>query len=80
VAELYAAGFGRPGIDPELAVRPMLAGFLLGIVHDRWLMREAQVSIAIRWFSGFRPHEALPFVVDPYPSALGCRAFPKSGR
>jgi len=57
----YAAdGAGRPGIDPEAAVRLMLAGFLLGIVHDRRLMREAQVNIAIRWFAGFGLHEALP--------------------
>lgn len=34
--------------------------FLLGIVHDRRLMREAQVNIAIRWFAGFGLHEALP--------------------
>ncbi|MDO9632485.1 MAG: IS5/IS1182 family transposase, partial [Humidesulfovibrio sp.] len=39
VRQLYAAdGAGRPGIDPEAAVRWMLAGFLLGIVHDRRLM------------------------------------------
>ena len=30
VAELYADGIGRPGIDPEAAVRLMLAGFLQG--------------------------------------------------
>ena len=43
VRECYAAdGAGRPGIDPEAAVRLMLAGFLLGIVHDRRLLREAQ--------------------------------------
>ena len=28
----------------------MLAGLLLGILHDRKLMREAHVNIAIRWF------------------------------
>ena len=39
VAGLYCADNGRPGIDPEVAVRPMLAGLLLGIVHDRRLMR-----------------------------------------
>jgi transposase len=50
----------RPGIDPEVAVRLMLAGFLLGIVHDRRLMREAQVNIAIRWFAGYGLHEVLP--------------------
>ncbi|MFN6978968.1 MAG: transposase, partial [Gemmobacter sp.] len=41
-------------------VRLMLAGFLLGIVHDRRLMREAQVNLAIRWFIGYALHEALP--------------------
>lgn len=34
----------RPGIDPEVALRLMLAGFLVRIVHDRRLMREAQVA------------------------------------
>jgi hypothetical protein len=46
---------GQPqshGIDPEAASRLMLAGFLLGIVHDRRLMREAHVNIAIRCFAG----------------------------
>jgi transposase len=60
VADLYCADNGRPGIDPEVAVRLMLAGFLLGIVHDRRLMREAQVHLAIRWFIGYALHEALP--------------------
>ena len=60
VADCYAAEAGRPGIDPEAAVRLMLAGLLLGIVHDRRLMREAQVNIAIRWFAGYGLHEALP--------------------
>jgi len=60
VAPLYDADQGRPGIDPEVAVRLMLAGFLLGIVHDRRLMREAQVNLAIRWFAGYALHEALP--------------------
>ena len=60
VAGLYCADNGRPGIDPEVAVRLMLAGFLLGMVHDRQLMREAQVNLAIRWFIGYALHEALP--------------------
>lgn len=60
VADLYCADNGRPGIDPEAAVRLMLAGFLLGLVHDRRLMREAQVNIAIRWFVGYGLHEVLP--------------------
>jgi transposase len=60
VADLYRADNGRPGIDPEVAVRLMLAGLLLGLVHDRRLMREAQVNIAIRWFVGYGLHEVLP--------------------
>ena len=40
MAELYAASFGRPGIDPEVAVRLMLAGNLLGIVQDANLGRK----------------------------------------
>lgn len=60
VAELYADGIGRPAIEPEAAVRLMLAGFLLGVVHDRRLMREAQVNIAIRWFAGFGMNDRLP--------------------
>jgi IS5 family transposase len=60
VAEFYDASIGRPSIDPEVALRLMLAGFLLGFVHDRRLMREAQVNLAIRWFCGYGLHEALP--------------------
>lgn len=60
VADLYCPDNGRPGIDPEVAVRLMLAGLLLGIVHDRRLLREAQVNLAIRWFIGYALHENLP--------------------
>ena len=61
VRDCYAAdGTGRPGIDPEAAVRLMLAGFLLGIVHDRRLLREAQVNLAIRCFAGYGLQETLP--------------------
>ncbi len=76
VADLYCSDNGRPGIDPEVAVRLMLAGFLLGLVHDRRLMREAQVNIAIRWF--VRPPRGAPgpFLFDPDPAALGRGAVP----
>jgi transposase len=60
VADCYCADNGRPGIDPGVAVRLMLAGLLLGIIHDRHLMREAQVNLAIRWFIGYGLHEAVP--------------------
>jgi len=60
VRELYCDDNGRPSIDPEAAVRLMLAGFFQGVVHDRKLMREAQVNIAMRWFAGYQLHEKLP--------------------
>lgn len=60
VSDCYCEMNGRPGIDPEAAVRLMLAGFFQGIVHDRKLIREAQVNLAIRWFAGYRLDEKLP--------------------
>jgi transposase len=60
VAGLYSETNGRPGIDPEVAVRLMLAGFVLGIVHDRRMLRGAQVNLAIRWFMGYGLREELP--------------------
>lgn len=60
VREGYDESQGRPSVDPEAALRLMLAGFFLGVVHDRKLMREAQVNLAIRWFAGYRLHETLP--------------------
>jgi transposase len=60
VEDCYDEGQGRPGIDPEAALRLMLAGLCQGIVHDRRLMREAQVNLVIRWFAGYRLHESLP--------------------
>src|SRR5262249_32302906 len=60
VEDCYCLDNGRPGIDPEAALRLMFAGFLLCLLHDRKLMREAQVSLAIRWFAGYRLHDQLP--------------------
>lgn len=60
VKEVYDEENGRPGIDPEAALRLMLAGLYAGITEDRKLMREAQVNIAMRWFAGYRLDEGLP--------------------
>ena len=60
VRDCYCDDNGRPSVDPESAVRLMLAGFFQGIVQDRKLMREAQVNLAIRWFAGYRLDEKLP--------------------
>ncbi len=60
VRDCYSQRHGRPSIPPEAALRLMLAGFFEGIVHDRKLMRQAQVNIAIRWFAGYEMQESLP--------------------
>ncbi len=60
VKDMYCTNNGRPSIDPESALRLMLAGFFQGVVHDRKLMREAQVNLAIRWFAGYRLDDKLP--------------------
>lgn len=60
VADCYCLDNGRPGVDPEVALRLMLAGMLLGYVHDRRLLREAQAHLAVRWFIGYGLHEELP--------------------
>jgi hypothetical protein len=38
ISDRYCVNDGRPGIDPEVAVRLLLAGLLTGIAHDRKLM------------------------------------------
>lgn len=60
VRDCYCEDNGRPSIDPERALRLMLAGLFQRIVHDRALLREAQVNMAIRWFAGYRLDEELP--------------------
>ena len=57
--ELYRRDNGRPGIDPEVAVRPMLAACLHGIVQDRRRMRgEGRPATGARggerWVSSMR--------------------------
>jgi len=60
VKDAYCTDNGRRSIDPEAALRLMLAGFFEGTTQDRKLMRQAQVNLAIRWFAGYRLHESLP--------------------
>ncbi len=60
VRDCYDETNGRPGIDPEAAMRLMLAGLFHGITRDRKLLREAQVNIAMRWFCGYRLTDELP--------------------
>lgn len=64
-ADRYADEFGQPGIDPEAAVRLRLAGLLKGIVHDRRLISDASVKLAVRRFAGDAMAAALPDLSSP---------------
>jgi transposase len=60
VKHLYCPDNGRPWLDPECALRLMVAGFFEGIVQDRKLCRKAATDIAIRWFAGLTLQDPIP--------------------
>jgi hypothetical protein len=67
VADCYCLDDGRPGIDPEAAVRLMLAGLLSGIGHDRRLMfsnPRLKIDVAEK-----RPRPLVPASHDSVPEA-----------
>ena len=50
----YLASFysdiGRPSIDPELMIRMLLIGYIMGIRSERRLCEEVHLNLAYRWF------------------------------
>lgn len=59
VADCYAADKGRPGIDPELALRMMLLGVLYDL-SDRELCDEIAMHAGFRWFCRLDFHDPVP--------------------
>lgn len=41
---------GRPSIDPELIIRMLIVGYVLGIRSERRLCDEVHLNLAYRWF------------------------------
>jgi len=41
---------GRPSIDPELMIRMLLVGYIMGIRSERRLCEEVHLNLAYRWF------------------------------
>ncbi|WP_227271263.1 transposase, partial [Roseobacter weihaiensis] len=41
---------GRPSIDPELVMRRLVIGYVLGIRSERRLCDEVHLNLAYRWF------------------------------
>ncbi|MEM8799097.1 MAG: IS1182 family transposase [Pseudomonadota bacterium] len=49
LAPFYSA-IGRPSIDPELMLRMLLVGYIMGIRSERRLCSEVHLNLAYRWF------------------------------
>ena len=49
LAPFYSA-IGRPSIDPELMIRMLLVGYIMGIRSERRLCEEVHLNLAYRWF------------------------------
>jgi len=59
LAPCYVKGKGRPGIDPELALRMMVLGMLYDL-SDRKLCEEIQMHAGFRWFCRLNFHDPVP--------------------
>lgn len=46
----FYSDIGRPSVDPELMVRMLLIGYIMGIRSERRLCDEVHVNLAYRWF------------------------------
>lgn len=46
----FYSDIGRPSIDPELMIRMLLIGYIMGIRSERRLCEEVHVNLAYRWF------------------------------
>ena len=59
-AACYAAGHGRPSIDPEVYFRMLLVAYLYGITSDRRLCEEIRYNLAYRWFCRLSLEDEVP--------------------
>lgn len=49
LAPFYSSA-GRPSIDPELLIRMLLVGYIMGIRSERRQCDEAHLNLPYRWF------------------------------
>src|SRR3974390_1843006 len=56
----FYSSIGRPSIDPELMIRMLLIGSVLGIRSERRLWEEAPLNLAYRWFCRLGLDGAVP--------------------
>ena len=46
----HYSNLGRPSIDPELIIRMLVIGYVMGIRSERRLCEEVHFNLAYRWF------------------------------
>lgn len=59
LANFYSST-GRPSIDPELMMRMLLVGYIMGIRSERRLCDEVHLNLAYRWFCKLDLTDAIP--------------------
>lgn len=59
LAKFYSTT-GRPSIDPELMMRMLLVGYIMGIRSERRLCDEVHLNLAYRWFCKLDLTDAIP--------------------
>lgn len=59
LASFYSS-IGRPSIDPELIIRMLLVGYIMGIRSERRLCEEVHLNLAYRWFCRLDLADAVP--------------------
>jgi transposase len=56
----YAAGVGRPSVDPVVFFKLQLVMFFEGVRSERLLMRTVADRLSVRWYVGYNLNEPLP--------------------
>lgn len=59
LTEFYSST-GRPSIDPELMMRMLLVGYIMGIRSERRLCDEVHLNLAYRWFYKLDLNDPIP--------------------
>ena len=56
----FYSSTSRPSIDPELLIRILLVGYIMGIRSERRLCEEVHLNLAYHWFCRLDLGDAVP--------------------
>jgi transposase len=59
LSEFYSST-GRPSVDPELMMRMLLVGYIMGIRSERRLCEDVHLNLAYRWFCKLELTDPIP--------------------